>query len=73
MGSQNILAQMMWGSTKAPSDETEAESDEPETESDDTPPISDTVDDPLADARNRIPTLGGPYGMVLPSRGWWRT
>ena len=73
---QNILAQMMWGSTKAPSDEPEQESeDTPPTsdEPEDTPPTSDTADDPLADSRNRVPTLGGPYGMVLPSGGWRRS
>ena len=81
---QAILAQMMWSITKQASDETEAESDDEEqasedTEeaSDDTPPVSDTVDDPLADSRNRVPTLSGvhigPYGLVLPSRGWRQT
>ena len=81
---QNILVQMMWGSTKPASDGTEPESDDREqasedTEegSDDTPPVSDTVDDPLADSRNRVPTLSGvhigPYGLVLPSRGWRQT
>ena len=70
---QNILAQMVWGSTKPSPDEPEQGSDEPKTESDETPPVSDTADDPLADSRNRVPTLGGPYGMVLPSGGWRRT
>ena len=77
---QNILAQMVWGSTKPSpdepeqgSDDAEETSDEPKTESDETPPVSDTADDPLADSRNRVPTLGGPYGMVLPSGGWRRT
>ena len=81
---QNILAQMMWGSTQPASDDTEPESDDTEPESDDTETASDgtrtvsnTAAQRLAHSRNRVPTLGGPYigpyGMVLPSRGWVRS
>ena len=74
---QNILAQMMWGSTQPASDDTEPESDDTETASDGTRTVSNTAAQRLAHSRNRVPTLGGPYigpyGMVLPSRGWVRS
>ena len=67
---QSILAQMVSGATKAASGD-------PPTESDDTEMESDEPDDSLADSRNRVPTLGGPYfgppGLMLPIRGWRRT
>ncbi len=39
--------------------------------------MSDSTAQRLAHSRNRVPTLGGPYvgpyGTVLPSRGWVRS
>ena len=35
--------------------------------------MSDSTAQRLAHSRNRVPTLGGPYGPVLPHRGWVRS
>ena len=70
---QSILAQMVAGATKAASGDTPTESDDTEMEPDEPETESDDRDGSLADSRNRVPTLGGPDGMMLPSKGWRRT
>ena len=74
---QGILAQMVAGATKAASGDKPTESDDPEMEPDKPETESDDRAGLLAGSRNRVPTLFGPYfgpyGMVLPSRGWMRT
>ena len=35
--------------------------------------MSDSTAQRLAHSQNRVPTLGGPYGTVLPRRGWVRS